>query len=70
VGFDAFHIFAGKLEFGLAFQGDAGADRDLSEVVLALDVVEQAFGFAFISDRGQTLPLSERKESQHHARIE
>jgi MFS family permease len=70
VGFDAFHILAGKLEFGLAFQGDAGTDRDLSDVVLALDVVEQAFGFAFISDRGQTLSLSEREESQHHARIE
>ena len=70
VGFDAFHAFAGRLEFGLALEGDAGSDRDFGDVVLPLDVLEQAFGFAFISDGGQTLGLSEREECQHHARIE
>src|SRR6267378_2963492 len=70
VRFDAFHAFAGKLEFGLALQGDAGSDRDFGDVVLPLDVVEQTFGFAFVSGRGQTLALSEREECQHHAGIE
>src|SRR6266852_4049213 len=70
VGFDAFHGFAGRLEFGFALEGDAGSDRGFGDVVLPLDVLEQAFGFAFISDRGQASGLSEREECQHHARIE
>jgi hypothetical protein len=52
VGFDAFHGFAGRLEFGFALEGDAGSDRDFGDVILPLDVLEQAFGFAFISDLG------------------
>src|SRR6202035_1506962 len=70
VGFDAFHGCAGRLEFGFAVEGDAGADRDSGDMILPLYVLEQAFGFAFISDRGQTLVPSEREEYQHHARIE
>lgn len=70
MGFDAFHGVASRLEFGVTFQGDAGADRDFGDVVLPLDVLEQAIGFAFISDRGQTSGLSEAQECQHHARIE
>ena len=59
VGFDAFHGFAGRLEFGFAVQGDAGSDRDFGDVVLPLDVLEQAFGFAFIANRGSD-PGAER----------
>jgi hypothetical protein len=70
LGFDAFHGFAGRLESGFALEGDTGSDRDFGDVVLPLDALEQAFGFAFISDRGQTSGLSEREECQHHARIE
>src|SRR5712692_6211228 len=70
VGFDAFHGFAGRLEFGFSLEGDAGSDRGFGDVVLPLDVLEQALGFAFISDRGQASGLSEREECQHHARIE
>src|SRR5260221_5158437 len=70
VGFDAFHGFAGRLEFGFALEGDAGSDRDFGDVVLPLNVLEQAFGFAFISHRGQASGLSEREECQHRARIE
>ena len=70
VGFDAFHGFAGRLEFGFALEGDAGSDRDFGDAVLPLDVLEQAFGIAFKSDRGQASGLSEREECQHHARIE
>jgi hypothetical protein len=70
VGFDAFHGFAGRLEFGFSLEGDAGSDRGFGDVILPLDVLEQAFGFAFISDRGQASGLSEREECQHHARIE
>jgi hypothetical protein len=43
VGFDAFHGFAGRLEFGSALEGDAGSDRDFGDAVLPLDVLEQAF---------------------------
>ena len=68
VGFDAFHGFAGRLEFGVALEGDAGSDGDFGDVVLPLDLLEQAFGFAFISDRSQASGLSEREECQHHAR--
>src|SRR5258706_13284306 len=70
VGFDAFHGFASRLEFGFSLEGDAGSDRGFGNVVLPLDALEQAFGFAFISDRGQASGLSEREECQHHARIE
>ena len=69
VGFDTFHRFASRLEFGFALECDVGSDLDFGDVVLSLDVLEQAFGFAFISDRGQTLGLSEREEC-HHARVE
>src|ERR1700737_3495321 len=55
VGFDAFHAFAGRPEFGFALEGDAGSDCDFGDVILPLDVLKQAFGFAFISDGGQTL---------------
>ncbi len=55
MGFDAFHAFAGRLEFGLALESDAGSNRDFGEVVLPLDVLGQAFGLAFISDGDQTL---------------
>src|SRR6202040_2149280 len=67
---DAFHGFAGRIEFGFALEGDAGSDRGFGSVVLPLDALEQAFGFAFISDRGQASGLSEHEECQHHARIE
>src|SRR5712664_2209454 len=70
VGFDAFHGFAGRLEFGVALEGDAGSDGDFGDVVLPLDVLEQAFGIAFKSDRGQASGVSEREECQHNARIE
>src|ERR1700730_15546032 len=70
VGFDAFHGFASRLEFGFSLEGDAGSDRGFGNVVLPLDALAQAFGFAFISDRGQASGLSEREECQHHARIE
>src|SRR5258708_27361826 len=70
VGFDAFHGFAGRLEFGVALEGDGGWDRNFDDVILSLNVLEQTFGFAFISDRGQASGLSEREECQHHARIE
>jgi hypothetical protein len=70
VGFDAFHGFAGRLEFGFALEGDARSHPDFGDVVPPLDVLEQAFGFAYISDRDQIFALSEREECQHHARIE
>jgi hypothetical protein len=70
VGFDAFHGFASKLKFGFVLEGDVGSDRDFGDLVLPLDVLEQAFGFAFISNRGQASGLSEGEECQHHARIE
>src|SRR5258708_8515852 len=70
VGFDAFHGFAGRLEFGVALEGDAGSDRNFDDVILPLNVLEQTFGFAFISDRGQASGLSEREACHHHARIE
>jgi hypothetical protein len=51
VGFDAFHGFAGRLEFGFALEGNARPDCDCGDVILPLDVLKQAFSFAFISDR-------------------
>src|SRR5216684_3559911 len=42
VGFDAFHGFAGRLEFGFSLEGDAGSDRGFGDVVLPLDVLEEA----------------------------
>src|SRR5216684_5391252 len=42
VGFDAFHGFAGRLEFGFSLEGDAGSDRGFGDVILPLDVLEQA----------------------------
>jgi len=62
VGFDAFHDFTGRLEFGLTLESDAGSDRDFGDVILLLDVLEQALSFAFISNRDQTFGLSEREE--------
>jgi hypothetical protein len=62
LGFDAFHGFAGRLEFGFALEGDEGSDRDFGDLVLPLDVLEQAFGVAFISDRGQASGVSERED--------
>src|SRR5207253_8915928 len=70
VGFDAFHGFASRPELGFALEGDAGSDRDFGDLVFSLDVLERAFGFALISDQGQTLGLSEREERQHHAGIQ
>ena len=70
MGFDAVHGFAGGLEFSVAPEGDAGSDRHSSDLVLPRDVLEQAFGFAFVSNRGQAPGLSKRQECQHHAGIE
>ncbi len=64
MGFDAFHGFAGRLGFGVALEGDAGSDGDFGDVVLPLDVLEQAFGFAF---RGQASGLSEPTSSSSGA---
>ena len=35
MGFDAFHGFAGRLEFTFALESDAGSDRDFGDVVLS-----------------------------------
>jgi len=50
VGFDAFHGFAGRLELSVTLEGGAGSDRNFDDVILPLNVLEQTFGFAFISD--------------------
>ena len=68
MSFDAFHDFAGRLEFGFALEGDTRADRDFGDVIFPLNILKQTFGFAFISGRDQVLGLSEREECQHHAR--
>jgi hypothetical protein len=46
MGFDAFHGFAGRLEFGFALERDTRADRDFGDVILPLNVLKQTFGFA------------------------
>ena len=51
-----------QAQFDFALEGDTGSDRDSGDMVLPVYVLEQAFSFAFISDRGHTLGLSQRED--------
>jgi hypothetical protein len=52
----------------LSLRPTRGRTHNFCDAVLAVDIFEQAFGFTFISHRGQTFRLGEREESFHHSR--